>query len=61
MKKKIISLFALILCICIAFSGCSSVSTLLSGSDESIKFKIENGEFVLENFLEKLNELKKEN
>ncbi len=44
MKKRIISIFALIICICIAFSGCSSVSTLLSGSDESIKYKIENGE-----------------
>lgn len=47
MKKRIISIFALILCICIAFSGCSSVSTLLSGSDESIKFKIENGEAIV--------------
>lgn len=47
MKKRIISIFSLILCICIAFSGCSSVSTLLSGSDESIKFKIENGEAIV--------------
>ena len=47
MKKKIISIFALILCICIAFSGCSSVSTLLSGSNESIKFKIEDGEAIV--------------
>lgn len=44
MKKRIIGIFALILCICIAFSGCNSVSTLLSGSDESIKYKVENGE-----------------
>lgn len=44
MKKRIISIFALIICICIAFSGCSSVSTLLSGSDESIKYKILDGE-----------------
>ncbi len=47
MKKRIISIFALILCICVAFSGCNSVSTLLSGSDESIKFKIENGEAIV--------------
>lgn len=47
MKKRVISIFALILCICVAFSGCSSVSTLLSGSDESIKFKIENGEAIV--------------
>lgn len=44
MKKRTISIFALIICICIAFSGCSSVSTLLSGSDESIKYKILDGE-----------------
>ncbi len=44
MKKRIISIFAIVLCICIAFSGCSSVSTLLSGSDESIKYKVEDGE-----------------
>ena len=47
MRKRIVSIFALVLCICIAFSGCSSVSTLLSGSDESIKFKIENGEAIV--------------
>ncbi len=47
MKKRIISIFALILCICIAFSGCSSVSDLLSGSNESIKFKIEDGEAIV--------------
>lgn len=44
MKKRIISIFAIVLCICIAFSGCSSVSTLLSGSDKSIKYKVEDGE-----------------
>lgn len=44
MKKRIISIFTLILCICIAFSGCSSVSTLFNGSDEAIKYKVENGE-----------------
>lgn len=47
MKKRVISIFALILCICVAFSGCSSVSTLLSGSDESIKFKIEDNEAIV--------------
>ena len=47
MKKRIITIFALVICICIAFSGCSSVSTLLSGSDESIKFKVENGEAIV--------------
>lgn len=44
MKKRLIKVLALVICMCIAFSGCSSVSTLLSGSNESIKFKVENGE-----------------
>lgn len=44
MKKRIIKVLALVICMCIAFSGCSSVSTLLSGSNETIKFKVENGE-----------------
>ncbi len=44
MKKKIISVFALCLCVCLLFSGCSSVSTLLSGENEAIEYKIENGE-----------------
>ena len=47
MNKKIITILALVLCICFAFSGCSSVSDLLSGSNESIKFKIENGEAIV--------------
>lgn len=44
MKKRIISLFALVICICIAFSGCDSVTSLLSGENESIEYKIENNE-----------------
>ena len=44
MKKRIIKVLALVICMCIAFSGCSSVTSLLSGSNESIKFKVENGE-----------------
>ena len=47
MNKKIITILALVLCICFAFSGCSSVSDLLSGSNENIKFKIENGEAIV--------------
>ena len=47
MKKRIISIFALIICICIAFSGCSSVTSLLSGANESIDYKIENGEAIV--------------
>lgn len=44
MNKRIISLFALILCVCILFSGCESVISVLGGSDASIKYKVENGE-----------------
>ncbi len=44
MKKRIISVFALLICICLAFSGCSSVTSLLSGENETIEYKIENGE-----------------
>lgn len=44
MSKKIISLFALVLCVCFIFSGCESVTSLLGGSDVSIKYEIENGE-----------------
>ena len=47
MTKRIIKVLALVICMCIAFSGCSSVSTLLSGSNESIKFKIEDGEAIV--------------
>ncbi len=45
MKKKIISIFAIALCICLLFTGCGdSVSSLLSGENEAIEYKIENGE-----------------
>lgn len=44
MKKKIISVISLLICLCILFSGCSSVTDLLGGKDEKIEYKIENGE-----------------
>ena len=44
MTKRIIKVLALVVCICIAFSGCDSVTSLLSGANESIDYKIENGE-----------------
>lgn len=44
MTKRIIKVLALVVCICIAFSGCSSVTSLLSGANESIDYKVENGE-----------------
>ena len=44
MKKRIISIISLALCVCFLFSGCDSVTTLLSGENETIDYKIENGE-----------------
>lgn len=44
MKKKIISVLAFFVCICLLFTGCDSVSSLLSGENETIEYKIENGE-----------------
>ncbi len=44
MKKKIISIVTLILCVCLLFSGCESVTTLLSGENDTIDYDIENGE-----------------
>lgn len=44
MKKRIIKVSALLICICLLFSGCSSVSSLLSGENETIDYNIENGE-----------------
>lgn len=44
MKKKIISAFALLICVCLLFSGCDSVTSLMSGENKTIDYKIENGE-----------------
>lgn len=44
MSKKIVSLIAIILCVCICFSGCEAITSLFGGEDAEIKYKIENGE-----------------
>lgn len=44
MSKKIISVIALVLCACFIFSGCESVTSLLSGSDAGIEYEIRDGE-----------------
>lgn len=44
MKKRIISVISLLICLCILFSGCSSLTDLLGGKNEGIEYKIENGE-----------------
>lgn len=48
MKKRIISVFALLICVCLLFTGCDSMTSLLSGENESIKYKIENGEAIVQ-------------
>ena len=47
MKKRILKVSALLICICLLFSGCSSVTSLLSGENETIDYKIENGEAIV--------------
>ena len=42
--KRIIAIISLILCLCLAFTSCASVTDLLGGGDASIKYEIENGE-----------------
>ncbi len=44
MKKRIIAIISLALCVCFLFSGCDSITSLLSGENETIDYKIENGE-----------------
>lgn len=44
MKKKIVLVVALLVCACLLFSGCESVTSLLSGENDTIDYNIENGE-----------------
>lgn len=43
MKKRFIKILALLICICLLFSGCSGASSIL-GNDDTIEYKVENGE-----------------
>ena len=45
--KKIVSIIALILCVCLCFTGCESIMSLLSGSNASIEYEIQNGEAIV--------------
>lgn len=45
--KKIVSIIALILCVCLCFTGCESITSLLSGSNASIEYEIQNGEAIV--------------
>lgn len=47
MKRKLISVISLILCVCFLFTGCDSITSLLSGENESIKYDVENGEAIV--------------
>jgi hypothetical protein len=47
MSKKIISLIALVLCVCFIFSGCESVTSLLGGGNANIKYEIKDGEAIV--------------
>lgn len=42
--KKIIKISALLICICLLFSGCASVSALLGIEGDEIEYAVENGE-----------------
>lgn len=47
MKKRIIAIISLVLCVCFLFAGCDSISTLLSGEDAEIEYEIKDGEAVV--------------
>lgn len=47
MSKKLVSLIALVLCVCLTFSGCESLTLLFDDTDASIEYKIENGEAIV--------------
>ncbi len=44
MSKKISSVFAVLLCICLLFTGCDSLTGAFSSGDEEIKYSVSNGE-----------------
>ncbi|MBQ8765230.1 MAG: leucine-rich repeat domain-containing protein [Clostridia bacterium] len=44
MKKSIIKIAALLLCICLLFTGCDSMGTFLGVESDEIEYNVENGE-----------------
>ena len=44
MKKSIIKISALLLCICLLFTGCDSMGTFLGVESDEIEYNVENGE-----------------
>ena len=55
MKKKIIKISALLICICFLFSGCSVASTFLGIESDDIEYTIENGEATVTSVPNKIN------
>lgn len=44
MKKSIIKIAALLLCICLLFTGCDSIGTFMGMESDEIEYRVENGE-----------------
>ncbi len=44
MKKNIIKIAALLLCICLLFTGCDSIGTFMGIESDEIEYDVENGE-----------------
>lgn len=55
MKKRIIKISALLICICLLFSGCSVASTFLGIESDEIEYTIENGEATITGVPNKIN------
>ena len=55
MKKKIVKISALLICICLLFSGCSVASTFLGIESNDIEYTIENGEATVTSVPNKIN------
>lgn len=55
MKIKFIKISALLICICLLFSGCSVASTFLGVESDDIEYTIENGEATVTRVPNKIN------
>lgn len=55
MKKRIVKISALLICICLLFSGCSVASTFLGIESDDIEYTIENGEATITSVPNKIN------
>lgn len=45
--KRIVAIISLILCFCLALSGCSSITSVLGGGEANIKYEIVDGEAIV--------------